>query len=334
MNLSLASNHEVLAQAHPNDGKNAHSVVAKVNKEVIYLAEYSQTLARAARQKFFHGKIPEDKIAQLKRDVIEELILERLLLQEAKKRGIKGSPEAVEKRIEQIDKKNAANERWQKNRERLLVMFRQRLLKNTILGILENKIREVATPDDALLKSYYDKNIEKFTEPQKERVSVILLGVDPGTSIEVWNKAKEEAERIAKNLADGGSFEELAKMHSSDGSASSGGELGYLHRGMLSSPAQDAIDKMKPGEYSAPVKLLQGYGLFQLMDRQVPVVKTFDEIRKKVVDFYSRDAATQQWEELKSNLRGNADVFIERSIVPEKVAEKKADPKTPATPKK
>jgi len=70
-----------------------------------------------------------------------------------------------------------------------------------------------------------------------------------------------EAEDLAKKMADGKSFEELAIDFSQCPSGKEGGDLGEFTKGMMVKPFEDAVLALAPGETSGPVKTQFGYHL-------------------------------------------------------------------------
>jgi hypothetical protein len=67
-----------------------------VNGEKISWSEFNQAFSRAAQSKFYHAKAPEDEKDRLRLDVAKQLILNRLLVVEASKRGIMSCPPITE----------------------------------------------------------------------------------------------------------------------------------------------------------------------------------------------------------------------------------------------
>lgn len=74
---------------------------------------------------------------------------------------------------------------------------------------------------------------------------------------------KYEADDLAKRLKDGVSFEELARKHSSCPSAARGGDLGAVDDRRLNEDFREALDQLKVGEISAPVRTRFGYHLIR-----------------------------------------------------------------------
>jgi hypothetical protein len=304
---------EGTAAAH--QGRQQIVLAALVNGEPIAWEEYVAALNKAARDRFYHGSIPDDKLAELKVEVIEDVIMRRLLLKEAGRLGIEADAKAVDERLAIYEQRNKDNPEWKEDRAKILPLMRQQMLNNTRLARLEAEATKVTPPGEAELNGFYEKNPDTFTEPTRERLGLILLGVEPSSTKETWFAARAEAEKIHKKLTEGADFAEIARLRSTDGSATQGGDMGYLHRGMLSQPAQEAVDKLKnPGDISLPVELLQGYAIFRLLDRQAPQKRPFEEIKARVSDLYVRDRKEKQWAELKARLRKAADVSINPAI--------------------
>ncbi len=284
--------------------------MAVVNGKVISSAEFEAAASETARQKFYHGTPPEGAVEQLMRDVSDQLIHRVLLLEEVARRGVKPDTKAVEARLKQYEERYATSPRWQQEREAILPSLRERLEQDSALAILEAEVRRVSPPSEDKVRGYYKANPDKFTEPEKMRVSMILLEVDPSSPTAVWDAAEEEAAKLVKRLSEGADFAELAKAHSADESADKGGDLGYLHRGMLPDGIQEKIDAMKPGELSPPTRVLQGYAVFRYEARQAPKHHDFATVRNRASDLLARDMADQAWTDFLARLRKKAKVEV------------------------
>ena len=169
-------------------------------------------------------------------------------------------------------------------------------------------MRTVDAPSAADLKRYYEDNKDLFTTPERVRVSLILLRVDPASSPEVWQQASDEAASIVKRISAGADFAELARIHSSDKSAQNGGDMGFVHTGMLGENAQKVLDIMEPGEVSAPVVVLEGVSIFRLDEREKPSLNTFDTVKERAEKLYMREKGDELWKRLLVDLRENATI--------------------------
>lgn len=296
------------------------AVIAKVNADPITMMELETVLSRSARASFYHGQVSPERLAELRQKVLGEIITERLVLAEARKRGITPDEAAVEERIASFENQYKDSPQWPQIREQALPQLRAKMRDNSMRARLEAQVRDVDQPTEAQLKAFYDKNIPSFTEPQRTRVSAILLKVDPAAPRTTWDAAKQEAERIRARLLKGESFEELAKMHSGDNSAGNGGDMGYLHRGMLATEVEEAIDKLAVGTLSEPILMLQGYGVFKLTDRKAPQVRKLDEVRERATELYRRNTGDKRWTDMTEKLRREAKIWIDEPFKPKQSA--------------
>jgi peptidyl-prolyl cis-trans isomerase SurA len=81
--------------------------------------------------------------------------------------------------------------------------------------------------------------------------------------------AKRTLENLRERIVRGGAdFAELARVHSEDGSAARGGDLGWIYPGDTAPDFERAMDALKPGEISQPVKTQFGWHLIQVVERR------------------------------------------------------------------
>ncbi|MBZ0095459.1 MAG: peptidylprolyl isomerase [Sulfuricella sp.] len=80
--------------------------------------------------------------------------------------------------------------------------------------------------------------------------------------------ARNRMLQLKERLDNGANFAELARLHSEDGSASKGGDLGWLSPGETVPEFERAMDALKPGETSVPVKSPFGWHLIQVLERR------------------------------------------------------------------
>lgn len=286
------------------------AVFARVNDTVISAALYDAELSRAFRLKFYHGRPPEGQMAQLRREVGDALIDRVLLLAEAKRRGIGPDLEKSRAALEAIEARNRADRRWQQRREEVLPLLVQALQDESVLERLESAVREVPSPGAEQAREYFDAHPDVFTEPERLRVSVILLKVDPAAPQAEREAARTEAQRIRQRLEEGADFAALARERSGDRSAASGGDMGYVHRGMLPEELHAKLDAVAAGTLYGPLMLLEGAAVFRLEERLAPRLRSFEESKERAAGLWQRERAERQWRVLKSRLRSAATIEV------------------------
>lgn len=286
--------------------RSAKQHIAVVNGHKVTVEEYERAFAAVARQKFYHRTPPEGQVEQARRDVAESLVERALILQEAEKRGITIDDAAIREVLDGYEKRYGAAPEWKAMRERALPQIERELAQQQRLAKVEALVRDLPAPAEAELRAFYDAKPALFTEPERIHVSVILLKVDPSAPRPVRDQAREEGRELRERIVQGADFAELARIRSSDASAAKGGDLGYLHRGMLAEAVHKEIDGLAPGEVSRSFDVLEGVTLFKLHERSPATLRGFESVKSRARDLLGRERADRAWKEFVAALRRNA----------------------------
>jgi peptidyl-prolyl cis-trans isomerase D len=111
-------------------------------------------------------------------------------------------------------------------------------------------------------------------------------------------EVKTKAEGILKQLRGGADFAEMAKKYSEDtGSGAKGGDLGWVLKGQMVKPFEDAVFSQKPGVIGDLVKTQYGYHIVEVTQREPAHLRSFDEVKAELEKTYRQqrvNALTQQ----------------------------------------
>lgn len=298
------------------DAPASHSqTFAVVNGHSIPTQEYETAFSSLVRQKFYHGQVPDKEIAAAREEVKTRLVQRVVLLDEATKRGITPDAEQIDSVIAGYESRYANSAAWRENRERLLPGLRKQLEEQSLVARLESQTRSVADPTDQDVRAFFAAKPSLFTEPEKLRLSVILLTVDPSSPATAWQATRDEAQAIYQRLMTGADFGDAARMHSG-AYADAGGNMGYLHRGMLPEALQERIDAYEIGKINAPIETLQGMAIFRLDERVPAKSRSFDEVASRARDLLIRERQDQAWKSLVENLVATAEVRFLHGVTP------------------
>ncbi len=130
---------------------------------------------------------------------------------------------------------------------------------------------------------------------QQTHARHILIKVNQVVSgPEARRRLVELKERLDHKAA---TFEELAKLHSNDLSASKGGDLGWIYPGDTVPEFQRAMDGLQPGEISEPVESPFGYHLIQVLERKVDDVsqERQRQAARQALRERKKQEATEEW---------------------------------------
>ncbi len=109
--------------------------------------------------------------------------------------------------------------------------------------------------------------------------------------------AKSRLLQLKERLDNGVKFEELARLHSDDGSASKGGDLGWLNPGDTVPEFQKAMDALQPNQISEPVQSPFGWHLIQVLERRTQDVTQERQkmVARQALRERKSDEAFQDW---------------------------------------
>ena len=129
---------------------------------------------------------------------------------------------------------------------------------------------------------------------EQTHVRHILIKVNEVVS---ETEARHKLEGLYDRIKHGEKFEELAKLYSQDGSASKGGDLGWIYPGDTVPDFERAMNALKPGELSQPIQSPFGFHLIEVLERRVQDVSA-DRQRaaaRQILRERKMDEAYQDW---------------------------------------
>lgn len=322
--IAIASTLAVAADPPAAPPAPAHAdpaaAVVTVNGRVITASEYEQALTATVRNRYYHRAPPDGEMATVRRDVADSLIELTLVSAEARRRGVAADSARVDKDLEKIEARFRNMPGWAELRGPQVARWRADLEERYLAEALEKQVRAEVSPTAEQVRRYYDENPALFTEPEKVRLGLILLKVDPSAGKAARDRAREEAAGIRQRLAKGADFAELAKIHSGDESAAKGGDMGFVHRGALPEPVQAAADKLDGGRVSDPVDVLEGVAIVRVSERVPAQLRPYDAVAQRARELLRRKMADDAWKTFVAGLRGKAKIEIDSRRYPELAA--------------
>ncbi len=145
------------------------------------------------------------------------------------------------------------------------------------------------------LKDYYKNHISEFKVPIKIRARHILIRTNGNKEHD--KKALKKAEEILKKLKNGANFVEMAKKYSEGPSAKNGGDLGYFTKGQMVPAFDKAAFSLKKGEISGIVKTQFGYHIIKVIDIKKAHTKTFNQAKKEIEKKLENKYASEKMKE-------------------------------------
>jgi peptidyl-prolyl cis-trans isomerase SurA len=224
----------------------------------------------------------------LRREILDRLVDERLIIQQAAELKLTVSSEDIDRSIEQIKRENGGLTDAQLSAELLkagqtMASYRQEIKKQIMrYRVLNIAVGSKVTVSDADVQSYYDGHMKSGDHVQV-RASHIFVAI-PDNADAVTLKAKEKFAHDLLDRAKGGEdFAKLAKEFSQDpATRDEGGDLGYFGRDMLPKPIEELVFAMQPGEVRGPVRADRGFHVIKLVDRKIKDAKPLDDVKDDI----------------------------------------------------
>lgn len=146
-----------------------------------------------------------------------------------------------------------------------------------------------------------DKQIVRQTHARH----ILIRTNEVVSEIDAHNKLTQ----IRDRLLNGGKFEDLARQYSNDTSASNGGDLGWLSSGETVPEFEQAMNQLKPGDISEPIKSPFGLHLIQVQERR-DYDATQENQRMKARQDLRQRKAEEQYDDWIRQLRDKAYISI------------------------
>jgi foldase protein PrsA len=195
---------------------------------------------------------------QLKKQVMQFLVQAQWVEQEAKAQDIKISDAQVKKSFEDQKKQAFPTDKAYQQFLKTSGMSEQDILFRVRLDQLQQKLTQKVTEEDTKvsdgdIKDYYDKNKQRFAQPERRDLLIILT------------KTKEKADAAKQALESGQPWKEVAKKYSIDeASKAQGGKLPGVAKGQQEKSLDTAVFGAEKGVVSGPVKTQFGWYVFEV----------------------------------------------------------------------
>jgi peptidyl-prolyl cis-trans isomerase C len=245
--------------------------IATVNDAKITVKDYQELLQRVPPNY-------QSFIKNQKAKVVNDMITQELLFQEAKKQNL-GDDKTVLEMLENMKKQ----------------IMVQRLLQKQVAD-------QVVVPDKEV-KEYFEAHKEEFNLPERVKAAHILV------------KTKEEADTVLGKAKKNEDFAKLAQEYSIDPSKVNGGDLGYFERGRMIPEFETAVFALKPGEISGVVKTQFGFHIIKLLDKKPVEARQYGEVEAEIKAKLLQEKQASAFNKLIETLKNQSKVSVDEKTL-------------------
>ncbi len=245
-------------------------IIAVVDREIITQSELNDRVNLLAMQNRVDANSPE-----LRRQVLEGMITEKLVLAQALIDSITVTDKEVDQALEQqmqnfirqVGSEARIEQLYGKSINRIKIEYkdevRQQLLVQKVRQQREASLQVSHREVEEFYRVYRDSLPQV---PEEFEVSHIFMVPRPDSTVE--QTTRRVLQSIHDSIRAGGDFADFARRYSVDGTASGGGDLGWAKRGEYVREFEEALFSLSEGAMSGVIKTQYGYHIVQLLERR------------------------------------------------------------------
>ena len=278
------------------------NIVARINHDQITLEEFNREFKE---QTLESRKEAGSSLGDLKKACLEQMIDRKILVEEARRTGIKISPEELSRAILEMGKDYSEKEFTERltSKGTTLEEWKGRLEEKLLAEkMMRNASHYRGRIDESEALRYYETHLSSFQLPRRVRVRQIVVADG------------EEAIQLLKRLNKGEKFEKLVAEKSLGPEKVNGGDLGYFSPGERP-PEFDRVFEMEVGTVSEVIISPYGYHIFKLEEkieaRQVP----FEEAKAGIVQDLERRKGEAEYQKWLRGLKEKSKVLINKKVL-------------------
>lgn len=300
------------------------SIAVVVNDEVITRNEVARKVEQVVqRMRATNSQIPEQ--ADLQRQVVESMIVERAQIQLAKEMGVRIDDARLDRTIAGIAEQQKMTLQELRNALEKEGMtfgaFRDEIRNEMMMQSLrQHEVDNKIQVSDAEVDTFMAARKAAAADRVEMNLAQILVRIPENASPEQIAARRARADEIARQLRTGGDFAKIAATYSDASDALKGGEIGWRDPQRLPEVFAKALGQLQPGQVTPVIKSATGFHILKLIEKR-SAAEAIDKavvqqtrarhILLKVTPTMSANDARRKLQDLKERLDNNAAKFEE-----------------------
>jgi peptidyl-prolyl cis-trans isomerase SurA len=316
--LAMAMGMLVIAAVIPVSGEVVERIVAIVNDDVITLSELNNTFdpyLKRVEAGVAAGKDREKVVAEGRTMILNRMIDNKLIEQEAKKSGITiKDDEAMGVVRDMLKSRNMQMPDLLQalNKDGMTFDAYKQELKEQLQRqqLIRREIRSKLVVTDDEIGEYYRQHRDEYEGKEAIRIRQILFPVTAGTDPDIRERARELAESILKRIKSGEPFEALAAQFSQGPATAAGGDIGFVEKGQMLPEVEKVALSLDIGNVSPVIVSSQGVYIIQVVDKRGAGLKPITEVRQEIQMKLENEKAAKKFDQWVAEIRSRSLVDI------------------------
>lgn len=257
-------------------GQSANSpidaIAVIVNDEVITQRELNERVASiVARMQQQKVALPD--AAELRKQVLERMVVERAQLQLAKEMGVRVDDNMLDRAITRIAEQQKLTVQQLRNQMEkdgtTFASFREEIREEIVMQRLrEYEVDNKINISEAEVDNFIAAEKAAASEQFELNISQIMVRIPENAAPEVIAQRLKRAEEVARQLRTGADFAKMAATYSDASDNLQGGVVGWRPSSSLPPLFADALGKLKPGQVTPIIKSAAGFHILKLVDKR------------------------------------------------------------------
>ena len=274
-------------------------IMVTVNGQVITYSQFKQRVfeIEEAYRKVYSGKELEKRLEEREKLILDDLIEERLLLEEAKRENIKVDKIEIEKMVNTAKSKFKSLDDFYnalRNEGLTLETLEKEYNQNLMIKkIMQFKVNSKVRIETYEISQYYQAHKKNFLEPEQVKIRQILIKIKDNEKT-----AEQTAKGILERIKDGEDIEWE--------------DIGFINTSELLPELNAAISELKVNEIMDLIKTQAGYHIIRLEGRNLSKVRKLSEVRDEIYRILFSKKADRIYVDLVDKLKKKADIEIRR----------------------
>ena len=286
---------------------------ATVNRKPITEPEVLRAMGERIRKTMFHRQLDAEKTAEVRKQVLDELVTAELRAQEAYRRGLV-VPQAPLEQVAAAEEKNAGGrEKFDAvlasvgiDRARYFEILARPALAARLVDL---EAKAVLPPTGADARAQYQVNPARYLVPGALKLRTTCVRVDPSSNEKQWQAGQAAAQALRERAASA-DFAAIAVEQKCDGFAAKGGDLGLVHQGSLDPAMEKAGWALRDGEITAPIRSLRGWYLLKREASQASRQASFADVQESILAELRDQRRTAALQQLDDRLHAAATILL------------------------
>ena len=293
-------------------------VVAVVNEEAITQSELDYFLRPLYEElkKEHEGEALARQFNEVRLKLLNQMIEDRLVYQEAKKLGITVNEGEVDAMVAELKSRFPSDEAFEKElagQGTTLAKLREQYQRQIVVRRLHDmEIRSQVVVSPREIEDYYAQNPSEFAEEEKIKIRSVTIRKSEETADKgiVDEAAKAKIESVDSRIKAGEAFEKLAQEFSEDANAEKGGSAGWVKKKELLPSIDEVLFQLPAGAISPVLETPAGYHLFKIEEKKVSRIPPLEEVKEQIRGVIFRKKAQERFETWMNELKSRTYISV------------------------